>query len=168
MIFGNTLIDNSPKLKLVDTLNGIISMPEITEICIATGYWDLKGTSLVTDSLLQFLAREDTSLRLLIGKDPNVFKWDLTAEAYKNTKQYPQDYLKIDLQNIEMNNANYQKAAKMLMEYCSGEKPKIQVHIFEMNENSLRCFRTQISHARFRSNRTHLCLEHQIKVSRRC
>ena len=41
-------------------------------------------------------------------------------------------------------------------------------NIFEMNENSLRCFRTQISHARFRSNRTHLCLEHQIKVSRRC
>ncbi len=135
MLFGNTLIDNSQNLKLVDTLNGIIAMPEISEICIATGYWDLKGTSLVTDSLLQFLAREGTSLRLLIGKDPNVFKKDLTSTAYENAKIYPQDYLKIDLQNVEMNDENYQKAAKMLIDYCSGENPKIQVHIFELNED---------------------------------
>lgn len=140
MIFGNTLIDNSQNLKLVDTLNGIISMPEISEICIATGYWDLKGTALVTDSLLQFLAREGTSLRLLIGKDPNVFKRDLTAEAYKTARQYPHDYLKIDLQNIEMNNADYQKAAKMLMDYCSESNPKIKVHIFELNEDDERQF----------------------------
>ena len=35
---GNTLIDNSEQLKLVDTLNKIISESEINEICIATGY----------------------------------------------------------------------------------------------------------------------------------
>lgn len=131
---GNTLIDNSPKLKLVDTLNEIISKPEINEICIATGYWDLKGTSLVTDSLINFLSRENTKLRLLIGKDPNVFKKDLTADAYKTAKVYPQDYLKIDLQNVEMNDEQYQKAAKMLIDNCSGDNPKIQVHIFELNE----------------------------------
>lgn len=134
-MFGNTLVDNSPKLKLVDTLNEIISMPEINEICIATGYWDLKGTSLVTDSLISFLSRNNTKLRLLIGKDPNVFKKDLTADAYKNAKVYPQDYLKIDLQNVEMNDEQYQKAAKMLIDNCSGDNPKIQVHIFEMNED---------------------------------
>ena len=131
---GNTLIDNSSKLKLVDTLNEIISKPEINEICIATGYWDLKGTSLVTDSLINFLSRENTKLRLLIGKDPNVFKKDLTADAYKTAKVYPQDYLKIDLQNVEMNDEQYQKAAKMLIDNCSGDNPKIQVHIFELNE----------------------------------
>lgn len=134
-MFGNTLVDNSPKLKLVDTLNEIISMPKINEICIATGYWDLKGTSLVTDSLISFLSRNNTKLRLLIGKDPNVFKKDLTADAYKNAKLYPQDYLKIDLQNVEMNDEQYQKAAKMLIDNCSGDNPKIQVHIFEMNED---------------------------------
>lgn len=134
-MFGNTLVDNSPKLKLVDTLNEIISMPEINEICIATGYWDLKGTSLVTDSLISFLSRNNTKLRLLIGKDPNVFKKDLTADAYKNAKVYPQDYLKIDLQNVEMNDEQYQKATKMLIDNCSGDNPKIQVHIFEMNED---------------------------------
>ncbi len=134
-MFGNTLVDNSFKLKLVDTLNEIISMPEINEICIATGYWDLKGTSLVTDSLISFLARDSTKLRLLIGKDPNVFKKDLTADAYKNAKFYPQDYLKIDLQNVEMNDEQCQRAAKMLIDNCSGDNPKIQVHIFEMNED---------------------------------
>ena len=139
-MLGNTLIDNSPNLKLVDTLNAIISMPEINEICIATGYWDLKGTSLVTDSLNTFISRKNTKLRLLIGKDPNVFKKDLTADAYKTAKVYPQDYLKIDLKNVEMNDENYQKAAKMLIDNCSGDNPKIQVHIFEMNEDDERQF----------------------------
>ena len=119
----------------MDTLNEIISMPEINEICIATGYWDLKGTSLVTDSLISFLSRNNTKLRLLIGKDPNVFKKDLTADAYKNAKLYPQDYLKNDVQNIEMNDEQYQKTEKMLIDNCSGDNPKIQVHIFEMNED---------------------------------
>ena len=135
MLFGNTLIDNSQNLKFADTLNGIIKMPEINEICIATGYWDLKGTSLLTDSLLQFLERKETKFRLLIGKDPAVFKNDLTSAAYENAKRYPQDYLKIDLQNVEMNDVHYQKAAKMLIDYCSGNNPKIQVHIFESNED---------------------------------
>ena len=139
-MLGNTLIDNSPKLKLIDTLNEIISMPEINEICIATGYWDLKGTALITDSLFQFLSRENTKLRLLIGKDPNIFKKDLTSDAYKNAKHYPKDYLKIDLQNVEMNNEQYQKTAKMLIDYCSDEQPKIEVHIFELNENDERQF----------------------------
>lgn len=134
-MYANTLIDNSEKLKLTDTLNEIILMPEINEICIATGYWDLKGTSLITNSLLKFLSRNNTKLRLLIGKDPNVFRKDLTSEAYREAKRYPQDYLKIDLQNVEMNNESYQKAAKMLMDYCSGNNPKIEVHIFNLNEN---------------------------------
>lgn len=134
-MFTNTFIDNSEKLKLADTLNEIISMPEINEICIATGYWDLKGTALITDSLLKFLRRNNTKLRLLIGKDPNVFRKDLTSEAYREAKQYPRDYLKIDLQNIEMNNESYQKAVKMLIEYCCSSNPKIEVHIFALNEN---------------------------------
>lgn len=139
-MLGNTLIDNSQKLKLVDTLNEIISLPETDEICIATGYWDLKGTSLVTDALLKFFSREGTSLRLLIGKDPNVFRRDLTADAYKAAKLYPQDYLRIDLQDVEMNDALYQKAAKMLLDYCSGDSPRMQVHIFDLNEDDERQF----------------------------
>ena len=136
----NTLIDNSQNLKLVDTLNEIICRPEAKEICIATGYWDLKGTALITDSLKSFLKKDGTKLRLLIGKDPNVFQKDLTASAYNLAKKYPQDYIKIDLQNIEMNDEQCQKAAKMLIDYCSGDNPKIKVHIFNVNENDEKQF----------------------------
>ena len=66
-MIGNTLIDNSANLKLVDTLNEIISMYEIREICIATGYWDLKGTALMTDALLKFFQRDKPGLRILIA-----------------------------------------------------------------------------------------------------
>lgn len=138
-MLGNTLIDNSQNLKLVDTLNEIINIPEIQEICIATGYWDLKGTALITESLKKFLERDGTKLRLLIGKDPNVYQKDLTADSYKTAKQYPQDYIKIDLQNVELNNQSYQNAANLLMNYCNEEK-KIEVHIFKLNEDDEKQF----------------------------
>ena len=138
-MLGNTLIDNSQNLKLVDTLNEIINIPEIQEICIATGYWDLKGTALITESLKKFLERGGTKLRLLIGKDPNVYQKDLTADSYKTAKQYPQDYIKIDLQNVELNNQSYQNAANLLMNYCNDEK-KIEVHIFKLNEDDEKQF----------------------------
>ena len=64
-MLGNTLIDNSQNLKLVDTLNEIISIPEIQEICIATGYWYLKGTALITESLKKFLEKDETKLLFL-------------------------------------------------------------------------------------------------------
>lgn len=138
-MLGNTLIDNSQNLKLVDTLNEIINIPEIQEICIATGYWDLKGTALITESLKKFLEKDGTKFRLLIGKDPNVFQKDLTADSYKTAKQYPQDYIKIDLQNVELNNQSYQNAANLLMNYCNEEK-KIEVHIFKLNEDDEKQF----------------------------
>ena len=138
-MLGNTLIDNSQNLKLVDTLNEIINISEIKEICIATGYWDLKGTALITEALNNFLQREGTKLRLLIGKDPNVYQKDLTADSYKTAKQYPQDFIKIDLQNVELNNQAYQNAANLLMKYCNEDK-KIEVHIFKLNEDDEKQF----------------------------
>lgn len=134
-MIGNTLIDNSDKLKLVDILKEIISIPEMKEICIATGYWDLKGTALITKALNKFLEKKDTKVRLLIGKDPNVYQKDLTGESYKTAKQYPQDFIKIDLQNIELTNNNYQDAASLLLKYCSEANPKFEVHIFNLNED---------------------------------
>ena len=138
-MLGNTLIDNSQNLKLVDIVNEIINIPEIKKICIATGYWDLKGTALVTDSLRKFLERDGAKLRLLIGKDPNVYQKDLTADSYKTAKKYPQDYIKIDLQNVEMNNQSYQVAARLLMDFCNEEK-KIEIRTFALNENDERQF----------------------------
>ena len=140
MGLSNTLIDNSENLKLIDTINEIIAEPKINEICIATGYWDLKGTALITDTLLQFLEKNDAKVRILIGKDPIVFARDLKNDVYKNAKEYPKDFLKIDLANIDMNDEQCQKAAKMLIDYCSDENKKIEVKIFETNENDEKQF----------------------------
>lgn len=139
-MINNTLIDNSANLKLVDTLNTIIKHPEINEICIATGYWDLKGTALITESLKIFLKKDNTKLRLLIGKDPNVYQKDLTKASYSSAKKYPEDYIKIDLQNVELNNTEYQEAAKLLIDYGLAENSKIQVHKFNTNENDEKQF----------------------------
>ncbi len=139
-VLNNTLIDNSEELKLINILKEILSLPELKEICIATGYWDLKGTSLLADSLRTFLLKDDAKLRLLIGKDPNVYAKDLTAESYKTAKNYPQDFIKIDLDKLELNDTAYQKAAKLLIDYCSGENPKIKVHSFNSDEDDPKQF----------------------------
>lgn len=145
MEIKNTLIDNSKDLKLVDFINNIIEEKEIDSISIATGYWDLKGTSLITNSLNKFLQRQNTTLRILIGKDPNLYKTDLTTSAYKTAKKYPQDYLKIDLQNVELTNQKYQQACNLLIKYCEqiNEKnngSKIQIRIFDTNEDDEKQF----------------------------
>ena len=69
----NTLIDNSDSLKLVNTIKEILKDPKINQIDIATGYWDIPGTSKLADELDTFLEREGTKLRILIGKDPYLF-----------------------------------------------------------------------------------------------
>lgn len=69
----NTLIDNSANLKMVDTLKTCLKTDDYNELMIATGYWDLPGTTLITEELNLFLSRSDAKFRLLIGKDPYVF-----------------------------------------------------------------------------------------------
>jgi hypothetical protein len=51
----------------------ILKAPNINQIDIATGYWDIPGTSILADGLDKFLEREGTKLRILIGKDPYLF-----------------------------------------------------------------------------------------------
>ena len=131
-MFGNTILDNSSKLKLVDTLNEIISMPEIDEICIATGYWDIPGTALLADALDSFLAREGTKMRLLIGKDPYFFARCNANPKYKNEK-FPEDFIKTDLSEIEVKD-KYKKAVLFLEKYL--ENPgKLEIHICKKDEN---------------------------------
>lgn len=54
---NNTLIDNSDKLKLVETLKGLISNPRCNHLQIATGYWDIPGTALLYEVLKEFFER---------------------------------------------------------------------------------------------------------------
>ena len=81
MDITNTLLDNSENLKMVDTLRKCISDKDINIIRIATGYWDIPGMALLKDELKEYLDREGTVLKLLIGKDPYVYA-NMVKEAY--------------------------------------------------------------------------------------
>ena|GEM_PF-6635575 len=82
MSMNNTLIDNSEQFKLVDFLNKLTGDNGCNEICIATGYWDLKGTKLLYNTLLPFFQRGGR-LCLLIGEEP-------TIRSYQYTDPEPQ------------------------------------------------------------------------------
>ena len=101
MSLESTLIDNSENLKLVDTLKELISNPNIEQIKIASGYWDLPGTSLVVSELTSFLERDGTNLQLLIGKDPMVYAGQLKDPKYKDSS-YPDDFIKVDLNELDV------------------------------------------------------------------
>lgn len=133
----NTLIDNSENLKLVSTLNELILKPEITQIMIATGYWDLPGLTLVCDALKEFLSRDGVNLRLLIGKDPYIFARQTSNPKYKG-KKYPEDFIRVDLNELEVKD-EYLVAVELLLDL--GDKKnsdgsvKFEIRKFIKNEN---------------------------------
>ena len=95
-IAQNTLIDNSEKFRLVDCLNDLINDAECKEICIATGYWDLKGTKLLYDALMGFFERGG-KLRLLIGEEPTLRASQVQAS---NDKKFPDFYIQHDVNRL--------------------------------------------------------------------
>lgn len=65
---------------MTEVIKECLNDKNITEVSIATGFWDLRGTALVYDELASFLAREGVKFRLLIGKDPYLYSGD--TESY--------------------------------------------------------------------------------------
>ena len=71
---NNTLIDNSAEqLSMLHSVKDCFALQDINTVKIATGYWDIPGLALLTDSIKAFLEKEGTKLLLLIGKDPYVY-----------------------------------------------------------------------------------------------
>lgn len=140
----NTLIDNSSEeLKLSTILKRCITNPNINEIKIATGYWDLPGMVLIYDELKSFLEREGTRFYLLIGKDPRIAISQQEKIKIKDPS-YPKDFIKTDLKNLELK-PEYQKVVKLLLNYMGdAENAKIQVRVFRKNENE----ETQFLHSK--------------------
>lgn len=126
----NTLIDNSANLKLVDTIKEILKDKKINRIDIATGYWDIPGTSLLADELDNFLSRGGNSLRILIGKDPYLFAKYNANPKYKDAK-FPEDFIRTDINEIEVK-PEYKNAVSFLLKYL-GQPEKIQIHIYKKN-----------------------------------
>lgn len=121
----NTLLDNTEKRMMVDTLKECISNTVYTEIMIATGFWDLPGTKLVASELNDFLSREGTSIRLLIGSDPTV------RRQYLN-KKFPDDAIKDDIFKLQFNE-EYQPLIDLLFKYCKAnpDESKLKIRIYK-------------------------------------
>ncbi|MCC8113151.1 MAG: phospholipase D-like domain-containing protein [Bacteroidales bacterium] len=131
----NTLIDNSEHLKMVDTLKALIKDPACAEIKIATGYWDIPGLSLITSELRDFLSREGTRLKLLIGTDPIVRAYQLKNPTYAGAT-FPEDCIKRDVHDLEVKD-EYKDSIALLLDHiqASEEDSKIRIRIYHEDKD---------------------------------
>ena len=128
-----TLIDNSELRTMQRALHEGFCMVDLQRVRIATGYWDLKGLALVKDDLRAYLEREGTQLQLLIGKDPYVYASQIANPKYKN-KNYPNDYIRTDIEELDIADEDCKEVVEMLLSYCTGERPKFDIHIYTSNQ----------------------------------
>ena len=126
---NNTLIDNTENRRMDKTLKECISSPVFNEIMIATGYWDLPGTNLLVEELSEFLSREGTSMRLLLGSDPVVY------QSYLD-KKFPEEAIKEDIFKLEFND-EYRPLINLLFKYCkeNPDESKLKIRIYKRDEN---------------------------------
>ncbi len=133
---NNTLIDNSTDtLSMTSVLRNCIAQENIDTIRIATGYWDLPGMALVVEPLRTFLQNPQHKLKLLIGKDPYVYSSMLNNPKYKDAT-YPADFIKTDLADLVENlKDEHINTLQLLLDYCEGDHPQIEIRKFVTNEN---------------------------------
>ena len=113
MITNSTLIDNSSDaLKMVSVVGNLIDAPQCKLLRIATGYWDIPGTSLLLSQLQNFLQQEGTKVQILIGSDPVVRASQQKNPIYKGVHTQT-DYIRCDLQNLEVKEV-YVETVKLL------------------------------------------------------
>ncbi len=127
---NNTLIDNSTQeLSMLEKVNECLAQNHILNVNIATGYWDMPGLALVADKLEEFLQKDGSKLRLLIGKDPYVYAYQVKNPKKKDAK-FPDDFIKTDINELELKE-EYERAVKLLMDYCTDdEDTKIEIRIY--------------------------------------
>jgi len=127
---NNTLIDNSTDaLKMLSVLKKCIADESFSEIMIATGYWDLPGMVILYDELKAFLERENTTFRLIIGKEPVVRLYQQSEPSPKD--DFPGQYLKKDINALTLT-SDYQKVVQLLLDYCNSDidNSKLQIKIY--------------------------------------
>jgi len=131
---NNTLIDNSTDaLKLIRIVEECIDNDNFNEIMIATGYWDIPGMALLYSRLKSFLEKDDSKLRLLIGKEPLVRTYQ-QKEPLKRDK-FPGQYIKTDINALDLL-PEYQQVVDLILQYCSDdlESSKLQIKIYGQGE----------------------------------
>ncbi|MCM1380199.1 MAG: SNF2-related protein [Prevotella sp.] len=124
----NTLIDNSDKLKLVETLKELLSNPKCNRLLIATGYWDIPGTTLLYDELKAFFERGG-KMQLLIGKEPQLRAYQ-TLPPKEDEKRFPDFYIKRDIDRLT---DTYKPAVQLLIDYAPVDtvaESQIRIHVY--------------------------------------
>lgn len=114
---NNTLLDNSEKFLMRDTLRRFIGSGKYDRICIATGYWDLPGTNLVFDELKAFL-EDGGRLEILIGQEPQLRSYQ-TRTPETDEERFPDFYLQRD---INLLTDEYRPIAELIQQYCNVQK----------------------------------------------
>lgn len=114
---NNTLLDNTEKFLMRDTLRRFIGSGKYSRICIATGYWDLPGTNLVYHELKAFL-EAGGRLEILIGQEPQLRSYQ-TRTPETDEERFPDFYLQRD---INLLTDEYRPIAELIQQYCSVQK----------------------------------------------
>ncbi|MCQ2126836.1 MAG: phospholipase D-like domain-containing protein [Bacteroidaceae bacterium] len=131
MKLRRTLIDNSPEgYNMTEVLKECLEDTNITEVCIATGFWDLRGTTLVYDELASFLSREGAKFRLLIGKDPYLYSGD-TESFTKGRYDKQEQAWRVELDKFAAQE-QYVKTVQLLVDNLKDkDNEKFQIHIYK-------------------------------------
>lgn len=131
---NNTLIDNSTDaLRMVSILKECIASSKCTEIMVATGYWDIPGMVLIYDELKSFLEQNDTTFKLLIGKEPMVRLYQQKQPAKRDN--FPGQYVKTDIDKLELL-PEYQQVVDLILRNCTDDfdNSKLQIKIYGQGE----------------------------------
>ena len=130
MKLRRTLIDNSPEgYNMTEVLKECLKDKNVTEVYIATGFWDLRGTALVYDELAEFLKRDNSKFRLLIGKDPYLYSGD-TESFTKGRYDKQEQAWRVDLDKFAAQE-QYVKVVQMLVDNLKDkDNEKFQIHIY--------------------------------------
>ena len=131
MKLRRTLIDNSPEgYNMTEVIKECLKDGNVSEVYIATGFWDLRGTALVYDELAEFLSREGSKFRLLIGKDPYLYASD-TESFTKGRYDKQEQAWRVDLDKFAVQE-QYVKVVQMLVDYLKDkDSEKFQIHIYK-------------------------------------
>ena len=132
--YKNQLIDNTENYKLLNYIKELLLDETYNELYIATGYWDIPAIAVLYEELSTFLKRGNTSIKLLLGEDPEVQNYQLKHSADIDLNNYPKSYFEYHLNNIPVT-SEYEDSIALLLEYASGDNPKFQIHIFDKNMN---------------------------------
>ncbi len=135
---GIKLLDNSSDDYLLSSVfKELLCDTSFSEISIATGYWDLPGMVEIYNELYDFLDRENTKLRLLLGEEPSVKAYQIKNPS-KQDPEFPEKYLKKDLEDLHLK-VEYQKVADLLLKY-SNKNNKLQIRVYRNNFLHAKCY----------------------------